>query len=275
MPYSPLRQARLDAGLCIQCGSEREGPGIQAHLCARCADAMREAKRRFRDKHRDDPDARAKNAEYARRTRENYRSAGKCPRCGHLLLPADRCPEAYATCASCRAELCALGTVSRQRRRNVEAGYPADTNTPWPVGVHPARLPGGGAPFSFHIDLPVMEALSVLRRQRRDAQRAAGKVVQVRDLSQIVRECIYRWQARDCPMRRYTYFSRVHLIVNLDGPCREILARQANTIRFKGNRADALRSMIFYSVNPIFVCAPGRPREHGRPPNTPYGSLWQ
>jgi hypothetical protein len=163
----------------------------------------------------------------------------------------------------CRAKQRAYAAGYRQRLRNRSVGDGTQEVPPWPLGGAAARLDGGGnrEVFVLGLNLEARAALYALVERYREQERKAGRTPKTHQISRIIREAVHQWEHRDCPAQRqptFVIFEKVH--VNLDGPTRAVVARQAASYRFGGNKSAALRAMIQYAAFPFVVGALGGPR---------------
>ena len=114
-PGTPLARERYRAaGLCSQCGRDRDRPNRLT--CAKCRRRLADAQSRFRRAHPGRRDAAnvAHRARLAARRRE-FTAAGLCAECGGDRDRADR-----MACARCRRG--AADRQDRYRRRRQSAG---------------------------------------------------------------------------------------------------------------------------------------------------------
>jgi hypothetical protein len=146
--------------------------------------------------------------------------------------------------------------------RNRSVGDGTQEVPPWPLGGAAARLGGGNREvFILGLNLEAQAALYALVERYREKERRAGRTPKTHQVSRIVREAVMQWEHRDCPaQRKPTPLNFEYVHVRLDGPTRAIVARQAASYRFGGNKSATLRAMIQYAAFPFVVGALGGPR---------------
>jgi hypothetical protein len=261
--YSRKEQARLNAGLCMDCGAPRAGvPGATERRCPDCAAADNAKRRAYRA--RLDPDARRRAANGAPDVRaasrqkwlDARRDAGLCVQCGKPREAAAAGPTpSTERCAACAAR-CRREANARNKKRRDEADA---QRLPWQCPPRPApqRIVGGIAVSrTFLLDIPSYKAFREIKHREQQAIRSAGRTPPwAYQNSRIVREVICRYETMPCLPRLGICILRPYpLGVSFDARSWAILKREADA-HFNGNRSACLREMIQQTAVPQAVVA--------------------
>ena len=254
MGYTKTQQARLLAGVCFSCGAGCEGEGSTKHRCVVCAEKGRAARRlarRRRDTTKQQADS-AANRE-ARRKRNTARQAsGICLICHRERRGREATP---LVCGFCAKKERARSAVYQQKKRNKAAGYKEGDGRnvkKWPMGAaSTGKREGGAWDFMLTLDIPTRDAILAIRQQYRDAETRAGREPQTHQISRLVREVIVRYEPHRvlATPRKPRLFLEMKAHLSLDGRCKAVLTRQAET-NFDGNKSAALRAMIIECQGP-------------------------
>ena len=223
--YNKLKQARLDAGLCLRCGAER-GEGSTRLNCADCArtSGPRHA-RTYREDIREGESLQKGGRKRRGRESEQARTSRR-----RTLLRLRWRPRRLPQHASARP----AAETSIAGRRTIGSGSATRPSggavrvPPWPMGAALPRLEGGGHRYRLGLTIPAVRRPRPDPRPLPQTERAAGHIPKTHQVSRLVREAIHKWRRSPAPTPQGEVWIVETVNVTLDAPSRQIVRWQAD-----------------------------------------------
>jgi hypothetical protein len=255
MDNSKTRAARIAAGLCRDCGGERDGEGATKTRCTPCAEKQRVYRRAAWH-----GGAGKRENETAKRRREARRDAGLCPGCGKELSPKER-EAGVVNCARCRAAQRKNDEAYARRQRAHHGLWQRPGGEPLPVGRGAAPVKAvrslwiGGDPMT----LWAIQELKKRDRERRQKENGGHPVEVVYQLSRVLREAILFWEDRySAPVRHTKHRTIIDFHFGFKVDARTLAVIERHALQRDGNlSATVCDLLIARSNSPKWTAAIG------------------